>query len=370
MVPSRRILHQHHDNRIQELLATMGAMVTPVSDLQETPVAPRPKDPLPSPTATRTLSQPMQTGSFGLPELSEHPPGDDTSHSDNPPDEALPANRDPPSPDSRPHPHQQRPPKPDPGHGWSQEDQDDSKSDSISEDHDGGLEGGRPDGKNPAPGSLAGNPPIDPWPVPTNIWQGPPTPITVRGHVISTDNHGNWVFESFTLDPKDIGVATMLQKVQEIAHRAWKSQSAMDLASIKGLPRPSFEKVDGGYMSILSGVPIFVDDEAADKLINSSNDLGQGGGESYPLMTIGSHVFSADAQGRYPVDGQTLSLGGSIISRGTLLAMGVGGSYMILGSKTSDLGSAGDPPKPDVTPGPSGSLFIGAQKLTPGGAIT
>ena len=349
----------------------MGAMVTPVSDLQETPVAPRPKDPLPSPTATRTLSQPMQTGSFGLPELSEHnPPGDDTSHSDNPPDEALPANRDPPSPDSRPHPHQQRPPKPDPGHGWSQEDQDDSKSDSISEDHDGGLEGGRPDGKNPAPGSLAGNPPIDPWPVPTNIWQGPPTPITVRGHVISTDNHGNWVFESFTLDPKDIGVATMLQKVQEIAHRAWKSQSAMDLASIKGLPRPSFEKVDGGYMSILSGVPIFVDDEAADKLINSSNDLGQGGGESYPLMTIGSHVFSADAQGRYLVDGQTLSLGGSIISRGTLLAMGVGGSYMILGSKTSDLGSAGDPPKPDVTPGPSGSLFIGAQKLTPGGAIT
>ena len=350
--------------------ASVEAMVTPASDPQSTPIVPRPKDPLPSPTATRTLSQPVQTGFFGFPDLSEHPSTDDPSHSDNPPEEALPDNEAPPSPDIMISPHQQQPPRPDPGHGWSQENQDDSEPDSISNDQHGGLEEGRPGGKNSAPGPFAGNRPSNNWPVSTNIWQGPPTPITVGGHVISNDNHGNWVFDSFTLDPKDVGVATMLQKVQDIAYRAWKSQGALDPASVKGLPRASFEKVDGGYRSRLGGIPIFISDEAADKLIDSSNVSGQGRGGSYPLMTIGGHVFSADAEGRYLIDGQTLSPGGSIIYRGTPLAIDAGGSYMILGSKTSDVGSARGPPTPDITSGPSGSLLIGDQKLTPGGAVT
>ncbi|KAF2084278.1 hypothetical protein K490DRAFT_68887 [Saccharata proteae CBS 121410] len=93
-----------------------------------------------------------------------------------------------------------------------------------------------------------------------------------------------------------------------------------------------------------------------------------------PVLTIGSHQYTANAATQYYLAlGQTLTPGGAATLDGTLLSLGPTASYIVVDGSTRDIPRPITTQAPAYTPGSSNgipSFNIGGQILTPGGAIT
>ena len=123
---------------------------------------------------------------------------------------------------------------------------------------------------------------------------------------------------------------------------------------------------------IVSGTPVSLASSGANALIESVT-------KSFaittpPALTIGTQVFTADAQGQYVVNSQTLTGGDEINVSGTLVSLASGRGYAIVGTSSENLGITTPPPlaigTQVFTANSLSQYVVDGQTLTPGGAIT
>ena len=95
-----------------------------------------------------------------------------------------------------------------------------------------------------------------------------------------------------------------------------------------------------------------------------------------PPLTFGSQTITPNAAGQYIIDDQTLSPGSAITISGTPISLAADDSYAVIGSSTERLaGAITSPPtltigSQTVTANAQGQYIIDGQTLTPGGVVT
>ncbi|KAL9053425.1 MAG: hypothetical protein Q9162_004795 [Coniocarpon cinnabarinum] len=132
----------------------------------------------------------------------------------------------------------------------------------------------------------------------------------------------------------------------------------------------------GGPAITAAGNTISVAPGGSAAVVNGISQSVQGAPTRYapavPQITVGSQVLSANSQGVFTADGQTLSVGGSPQTiAGTPVS--IGSSYAVVGGQTQALQPTVVPlsiGSTEVTPNAQGSYVIGSQTLTPGSVAT
>ena len=161
-----------------------------------------------------------------------------------------------------------------------------------------------------------------------------PLPITFEGHAFSADNLGNYVIEGKTLSP-------------------------------------------GSASITVHGTPISLDSQGSAAVVGSQTQLLQIPTIPPHAITLEGQTLTADRQGVYTIDGQTLAPGSSAITvHGTRVSLDSAGSSAVIGSSTQYLKSPSDHTSLPVltlagttyTANSKGLYIISGQTITPGGA--
>lgn len=225
-----------------------------------------------------------------------------------------------------------------------------------------------------------------------------PPALTIGTQTILPDAQGNYVIASQTLTPG--GAVTVSGTPVSLAPGGGHAIVGTSTANLAILPFPQLATatpppltmgsqtltanaqgqyvVDGqtlhrGGAITVSGTPISLAPGGAYAVIGSSTEV-LAITTPPPALTIGTRVVTANAQGQYIVDGQTLTPGGGISVSGTPISLAAGGAYAVIGSSTENLAIT---PRPALTVGTQvvtaniqGQYIIDGQTLTRAGVIT
>ena len=129
----------------------------------------------------------------------------------------------------------------------------------------------------------------------------------------------------------------------------------------------------GGAVTV-SGTPISLALGGAYAVVGSSTKILAL--TTPPPLTLGSQAITANSQGQYVIDGQTLSPGSAITISGTPISLAANDAYAVIGTSTELLaGTITSPPTltigaQTVTANAQGQYIIDGQTLTPGGVVT
>ncbi|KAL9623752.1 MAG: hypothetical protein Q9160_001983 [Pyrenula sp. 1 TL-2023] len=191
--------------------------------------------------------------------------------------------------------------------------------------------------------------------------------VTVAGQTVAPNAEGRYVVGSQTLAPggTPVTISGTLYSLSPSGTALQVGSSIIPLAAptpvITVGSRPITANVDGAY--VIDGQTL----RAALQIGSSIIPLAP----SAPAITVGGHPIAANSNGAYVIDGQTLRPGGSsIIVSGTVYSLYPSGTALRVGSSTIPLTAA----KPVITLGgqvltadASGNYLLGSETLRPGG---
>lgn len=127
--------------------------------------------------------------------------------------------------------------------------------------------------------------------------------------------------------------------------------------------------VDGTTISLASGGQFAVVDGVTETLAQATIS---------PMLSVGGHTYTAQAESSYVIDGKTLTPGGVVtLTGGTTVSLGSSGSLIVINGVTSSIAGAAGATSPAVLTiggktytGSSGAYVIDGQTLTSGGVVT